>query len=1198
MSSALRQSELFAGQDWTAIYKSFTEVNLNAFDFDTIRESMKDYIQRNYPEDFNDWIESSEFVALLDLMAYLGQSLAFRMDINARENFMDVARARESILRLSRYLSYSPRRNYPARGLVKLTEIRASQDIIDSSGINLNNVVVLWDDPNNPSWYEQFTLVLNACLIQTNPVGTPLKNSSINGINTQLYRMENIPFTAGNIPFTASIGGVNYNFDIVNPDFSTQAGFFERSPNPQNSFHLIYRNDGNGYNSKDTGFFMYFKQGSLQRRDIQVTEPEENRLIDIDINNINDIDVWLQTVDDNGDVETEWTRVGFVPSDDITKIVMNGENISYNSLSNEVRDIYQTITKDNDQVTLRFGDGRFGTIPLGNIRFWYRQSAGTTMNIRPEDMRNVAISLPYLANNGTNQTVVLSFSLQESVINSAPPETNDEIRRRSAAMYATQGRMASGSDYNDFPASNNLALKVKSINRVYSGHSRYIDLNDPTGTYQSTNVFSDDGCLYREENYSYDEIPLSSNFSIQDMITNRILPSIQSVEMRDFLYQDWLEKTGDGLYNFTFSGTPTIWQQSNNSIYSSTGRFARTATTPTSDEEWDAAAIVLGIHASDTSVEKFITQGALVKFKKAGWVTVNNVEGTGAVFLSNTEGPVRLNEVVTTGDTLLRLLPTIRRELTTEENEALQLQIAAKRTFGIGWDFILRKWYFVDAAKLNLSGSYDFETKNSTSDASWLIKCEYSPLNWRITARGLRYVFESNQDVKFFFVNKYRSIDPNTGKVGTDHINILSSNTSPNVIAAQDWIAQKRYYVGDMVRIYDTYNGAETITYYECVLDHTSGVTFETTRAELDITTDTPKAVLVEYWRPASPGMLKDIVWDIEDTYNYDDGYMEPRRVKVTFSDADVDGQPDDPESFNDTTGQGEWVFHQRVTDTYGYSSYKIVDGIKAMAYGATLPVLQPNEVIYIYEDDQRTGTFYRNLMGIAAVPVIGRTKEIAPLDDQTEYTANKGRTNIKFQWKHYAPVDHRIDPAISNIIDIFVLTREYDTLMKTWYKNGANVNLIPAPTSELQLRNSYSDLEEFKMFSDQISWRPVKYKLLFGKSAASELQAKFKVVKLPNTTISDGEIKSRIIQAVQNFFDVNSWDFGETFYFSELGGYIHRELVTAISSIVIVPLKESQSFGELFEVRCNPDELFFPTANVSDVEIIPANTPTSLRIK
>jgi hypothetical protein len=403
------------------------------------------------------------------------------------------------------------------------------------------------------------------------------------------------------------------------------------------------------------------------------------------------------------------------------------------------------------------------------------------------------------------------------------------------------------------------------------------------------------------------------------MITNVITPAVQSIEMRDFLYQDWLEKTGNGTYNFTFSGLPVIWQKSTNAIYSSTGRFARTNIIPNTDEEWDAAAIVLGIHASETNVERFISQGALVKFKKAGWVTINDVEGTGASFTSANEGPVRLNEVVEEGDSVIRLLPTIRRELSVSEYETLTQLIAARRSFGMGWDFVKRVWYFIDSAKLNLSGNYDFETNESSSDASWLIKCEYSPLNWRITARGLRYVFESVSDVKFFFANKYRSIDPNTGKVGTDHINILSSNTSPMVIKSQDWLPQKRYFVGNIVNIRDMYNGAEVVTYYECVLDHTSGTTFEATRANLDLTGEEPKAVLVEYWRPASPGLIKDVVWNIEDTYMYDDGFMEPRRVKVTFNDADVDGQPDNPESFNDITGEGEWVFHQRQTDIYGY---------------------------------------------------------------------------------------------------------------------------------------------------------------------------------------------------------------------------------------------------------------------------------------
>ena len=89
MGQLIRQSNLFAAEDWKVIYRSFRDADFKSYDFDTIRASMLNYVARNYPEDFNDYINSSEFIAIIDLLAYLGQSLSFRIDLNARENFVD-----------------------------------------------------------------------------------------------------------------------------------------------------------------------------------------------------------------------------------------------------------------------------------------------------------------------------------------------------------------------------------------------------------------------------------------------------------------------------------------------------------------------------------------------------------------------------------------------------------------------------------------------------------------------------------------------------------------------------------------------------------------------------------------------------------------------------------------------------------------------------------------------------------------------------------------------------------------------------------------------------------------------------------------------------------------------------------------------------------------------------------------------------
>ena len=53
---------------------------------------MINYLRTNYPEDFNDYIESSEYLALIDLIAFLGQNIAFRVDLNARENYLRTCR--------------------------------------------------------------------------------------------------------------------------------------------------------------------------------------------------------------------------------------------------------------------------------------------------------------------------------------------------------------------------------------------------------------------------------------------------------------------------------------------------------------------------------------------------------------------------------------------------------------------------------------------------------------------------------------------------------------------------------------------------------------------------------------------------------------------------------------------------------------------------------------------------------------------------------------------------------------------------------------------------------------------------------------------------------------------------------------------------------------------------------------------------
>jgi hypothetical protein len=163
MTTTSRQNNLILNQDWTRIYQTFKNADFRSYDFENLRRVIITYLRENYPEDFNDYIESSEYMALIDAVAFLGQSLAFRIDLASSENFIELAETKESVLRIARMLSYNAKRTVASSGLLKFTTITTTDTIVDSNGKNLAQQLITWNDPTNANWLEQFLTVLNSC---------------------------------------------------------------------------------------------------------------------------------------------------------------------------------------------------------------------------------------------------------------------------------------------------------------------------------------------------------------------------------------------------------------------------------------------------------------------------------------------------------------------------------------------------------------------------------------------------------------------------------------------------------------------------------------------------------------------------------------------------------------------------------------------------------------------------------------------------------------------------------------------------------------------------------------------------------------------------------------------------------------------------------------------------------------------------
>ena len=89
----------------------------------------------------------------------------------------------------------------------------------------------------------------------------------------------------------------------------------------------------------------------------------------------------MYQLDQFGQIAKKWTQV---PS-------LSGNNAIYNSLAKSERDIYNVVTKANDEVDLVFGDGNFSNLPLGSFKAYYRTSDNSKYAIQPAEMQNILV---------------------------------------------------------------------------------------------------------------------------------------------------------------------------------------------------------------------------------------------------------------------------------------------------------------------------------------------------------------------------------------------------------------------------------------------------------------------------------------------------------------------------------------------------------------------------------------------------------------------------------------------------------------------------------------------------------------------------------------------------------------------------------------------------------------------------------------
>ena len=1186
MAATTRQTNLLVQQDWTKVYQSFQNADFQSYDFETLRKSMIDYLRTYYPEDFNDFIESSEYVALIDLIAFLGQSLAFRTDLNARENFLDTAERRDSVLKLARLVSYVPKRTTSASGLLRIDSVSTTEALVDSNDISLTNNQIFWNDASNENWLEQMSIIFNATFIDTEIVGKPGNSQKVGLLSVDEYSINIINTIIPTYTYSSTVEGAQMGFEVVSPTALGKSYIYEKDPQPLGVFNILYQTDNLGNGSTNTGWFMYFKQGTLATLDFTLDQQLPNRTVSVNVDNINNDDIWLYQLDNNGNYQKLWTKVENV----------SGTNVIYNQNNAVIRSLYQVNSRTNDQIDLVFGDGAFAEIPSGRYRLYYRVSNGLQYRIAPSEMKNIVVPITYVSRNNRTETLTIRASLYSTVDNASTREALTDIKQKAPQQYYTQDRMITGEDYNVLPFTKfNSVLKIKSTNRSSSGISRYLDVIDVTGKYSSTNIFADDGLLYRKETVdTLTFIPQTSGDvvgQLSDVINNQLLGTAgQFVAFSQFVYEKFRRFTTRDT-DVNGSLFDCAWQQMTLSTNQSTGFFTLSSTylasinaiTGTQDTGV-LATPALKVGTASSNALRFVVPGSIIKFRASVsnstdpkyfnslgqimsgtpmttgdsiylYATITNISGDGTgsdigtgVLSIDSVGPITLSTFVPTGAYIEQVIPKIHNVIPNTLLTSAVTLVNGKKNFGLRYDEVNQTWNLIQPQNLKLSQDtstiintsginaefseqYAGNTTSASLDSSWVMVFVSGTYGYNIYYRQLNYIFESIRETNFYYDASVRVYDPKSATTISDYIKVLRSNSIPD----------------------------------------------------------------------ANTAFYQDKQWSIYKMIVDPDGYQNTNKILLRFADTNRDGIPDNPDLFAEivnpstNTGYSKYLFFQQTYNANNYVQYVPMDaGLINTLYASQGEIVQAytqysnGQIFYAYSENVFYTLTVTYLRGVA-------TRALASSPNGAQYLWLIGRRDLYFQYRHAAPADRRIDPSPNNIVDLYILTKQYYDVYQSWIKDTSGTVIEPQQDNVESLQLAYGELENFKTISDTLIYNPGTFKPIFGKKADVSLQATFKVVKNSQQVISDNDVKTAVIAAINTYFDINNWDFGESFYFSELSAYLHTKLSTKISSIIIVPTSTSLTFGSLYQINANPNEIITSCATVDDVQIIAAITQAQL---
>jgi len=157
-----------------------TSLNYTNQDYWSMKNRLRDLIRQKFPKDFNDLIESSLAIMLIELWAYLADLLSFKMDQNVNEVYIDSVTEIDNAFRLARLVGFEPTPPIAATAWFSATINNVlATDLIIPGGLDFrlvsNTTPITYEifpaDTNNNPLYDEDIVITAGSLTNTNIIG-------------------------------------------------------------------------------------------------------------------------------------------------------------------------------------------------------------------------------------------------------------------------------------------------------------------------------------------------------------------------------------------------------------------------------------------------------------------------------------------------------------------------------------------------------------------------------------------------------------------------------------------------------------------------------------------------------------------------------------------------------------------------------------------------------------------------------------------------------------------------------------------------------------------------------------------------------------------------------------------------------------------------------------------------------------------